>query len=56
MYFKLGQTAGYFTEDGKITHYNTFSSKITISDKKIIKEEHPNIVHLQCINGYFINI
>lgn len=33
MYFKLGQTAGYFTEDGKITHYNTFSSKITISDK-----------------------
>lgn len=23
---------------------------------QIIKEEHPDIVHLQCINGYFINI
>ena len=32
MYFKLGQTAGYFTETGDITHYNTFSSKIAISD------------------------
>lgn len=32
MYFKLGQTSGYFTETGDITHYNTFSSKIAISD------------------------
>ena len=32
-YFHLGQTAGYFTEDGNITHFKTFPSKISISDK-----------------------
>lgn len=33
MYFHLGQTLGYFTEDGKITHFKTFPSKLSISDK-----------------------
>lgn len=33
MYFHLGQTLGYFTEDGDITHYQTFPSKVSISDK-----------------------
>ncbi|MCR5187484.1 MAG: WD40 repeat domain-containing protein [Treponema sp.] len=32
MYFHLGQTLGYFTEDGKITHFQTFPSKIAISN------------------------
>lgn len=30
--FLLGQNAGYFTEDGKIVLFNSFPSKITISD------------------------
>lgn len=30
--FVLGQSAGYFTEDGKIALYKTFPSRITISD------------------------
>lgn len=28
----------------------------TLNLKKIISDEKPNIVHLQCINGYFVNI
>ncbi|MCR5063753.1 MAG: WD40 repeat domain-containing protein [Treponema sp.] len=31
-YFHLGQTAGYFTEDGKITCFRTFPAKVSISD------------------------
>lgn len=31
IYFKLGQSIGYFTEDGKITNYTTFPSKAAIS-------------------------
>lgn len=33
MSFLLGQTSGYFTENGEITLFNTFPSKISISDK-----------------------
>jgi len=31
-YFKLGQTLGYFTENGKINLYQTFPAKASISD------------------------
>lgn len=31
-YFKLGQTLGYFDEDGNISLYKTFPSKVSISD------------------------
>ena len=31
-YFHLGQTLGYFDEDGNISLYETFSSKVSISD------------------------
>lgn len=31
-YFHLGQNAGYFTKDGKITYRKTFPAKISISD------------------------
>lgn len=31
-YFKLGQTLGYFTENGKIKLYKTFPAKASISD------------------------
>lgn len=31
MYFKLGQSVGYFTEDGKISLYKSFPSKASIS-------------------------
>lgn len=32
-YFHLGQTLGYYTEDGNITLYKTFPSKVSISDE-----------------------
>ncbi len=32
MYFHLGQTLGYFDEDGSISLYETFPSKVSISD------------------------
>lgn len=32
MYFHLGQTLGYFTEDGTITNFKSFPSKTSISD------------------------
>ena len=32
MYFHLGQTLGYFDEDGRISLYETFPSKVSISD------------------------
>ncbi len=32
IFFKLGQTLGYFTDTGKLTLYRTFPSKATISD------------------------
>ena len=31
LYFKLGQTLGYFSENGEITHYKSFPSKAAIS-------------------------
>lgn len=31
-YFKLGQSAGYFTEDGKVTNFFTFPFKTSISN------------------------
>ena len=31
LYFKLGQTLGYFSESGEITHYKSFPSKAAIS-------------------------
>lgn len=31
-YFKLGQSAGYFTDDGKIINYFTFPFKVAISE------------------------
>lgn len=33
MYFHLGQTIGYFTEDGEITSFESFPAKVSISDK-----------------------
>lgn len=33
IYFKLGQTIGYFTEDGNITTFKTFPSKASISSE-----------------------
>ena len=32
--FKLGQTAGYFTEDGKIVNFFSFPYKATLSQKE----------------------
>lgn len=32
LYFKLGQTMGYFTEDGDVTNYVTYPFKSSISD------------------------
>ncbi len=32
MYFRLGQTLGYFTEDGEILLFKTFPAKVSISD------------------------
>lgn len=48
----------------KINHFFSYLTGIkyggcslsTIKIEKIIKKEKPDIVHLQCINGYFINI
>lgn len=31
LYFKLGKTLGYFTEDGRVTHFSSFSYKASIS-------------------------
>lgn len=33
IYFKLGQSIGYFTEDGNITNFKTFPSKASISSE-----------------------
>ena len=33
IYFKLGQSIGYFTEDGQITTFKTFPSKASISSE-----------------------
>ena len=45
IYFRLGQTIGYFTEDGQITTYKTFPAKASISSEyyAIYNTEDTNI-------------
>ncbi len=49
IYFKLGQSIGYFTEDGQITTFKTFPSKASISS------EYYAIYNTDDINIQFFN-
>ena len=46
IYFKLGQSIGYFTEEGQITAYKTFPAKASISSDyyAIYNTEDPQII------------